>query len=70
VRVYLACVISYMREGIGDLSALAQDVLRQWLASGSVFAFRRRKRNRSKLLYWDGQGFFPSYKALERGRFP
>ena len=42
VRVYLACGHVDMRKGIGGLSAIAQDVLRQRPASGAVFAFRGR----------------------------
>jgi len=56
-----------MRKGIAGLAALAQDVLRQKSASGAVFAFRGRKGDRLKLLYWDGQGFCLYYKVLERG---
>jgi transposase len=59
-----------MRKGIAGLSALTQDVLRQKPASGAVFAFRGRRGDRIKLLYWDGQGFCLYYKVLERGRFP
>ena len=70
VRVYLACGTTDMRKGIAGLAALAQDVLRQNPASGAVFAFRGRRGDRLKLLYWDGQGFCLYYKVLERGRFP
>ena len=70
VRVYLACGVTDMRKGIAGLSALTQDVLRQKPASGAVFAFRGRRGDRIKLLYWDGQGFCLYYKVLERGRFP
>ena len=70
VRVYLACGTTDMRKGIAGLSAIAQDVLRQKPASGAVFAFRGRRGDRVKLLYWDGQGFCLYYKVLERGRFP
>ena len=70
VRVCLACGATDMRKGIAGLSALAQDVLRQKPASGAVFAFRGRRGDRLKLLYWDGQGFCLYYKVLERGRFP
>jgi transposase len=70
VRVYLACGVTDMRKGIAGLSALAQDVLRQKPAGGAVFAFRGRRGDRLKLLYWDGQGFCLYYKVLERGRFP
>ena len=58
-----------MRKGIGGLATLAQDVLRQKPTSGAVFAFRGRRGDRLKLLYWDGQGFCLYYKVLERGRF-
>ena len=70
VRVYLACGAPDMRKGLAGLSALAQDVLRQKPTSGAVFAFRGRKGDRLKLLYWDGQGFCLYYKLLERGHFP
>jgi transposase len=70
VRVYLACGITDMRKGIGGLAMLAQDVLRQKPTAGAVFAFRGRRGDRLKLLYWDGQGFCLYYKVLERGRFP
>src|SRR3546814_19689769 len=59
-----------MRKGISGLSQLAQTVLRQKPTSGAVFAFRGRRGDRVKLLYWDGQGFCLYYKVLQRGRFP
>ena len=60
VRVYLACGITDMRKGIEGLAALAQDQLRQKPAGGAVFAFRGRRGDRLKLLYWDGQPNFDS----------
>ena len=59
-----------MRKGIGGLAMLAQNVLRQKQTGRAVFAFRGWRRDRLKLLYWDGQGFCLYYKVLERGRFP
>ena len=70
VRVYLACGVTDLRKGITGLAAAAQQVLKQNPASGAVFAFRGRRGDRIKLLYWDGQGFCLYYKVLERGRFP
>ena len=70
VRVYLACGTTDMRKGIAGLSALAQDVLRKDLTGGAVFAFRGKRGDRLKLLYWDGQGFCLYYKVLQQGRFP
>ncbi len=57
VRVYLACGVTDMRKGIEGLSMLAQDVLRQKPTGGAVFAFRGRRGDRVKLLYFDGQDF-------------
>ncbi|MER8970815.1 IS66 family insertion sequence element accessory protein TnpB [Mesorhizobium sp. M0808] len=59
-----------MRKGIEGLAALAQDVLRQKPTSGAVFAFRGKRGDRLKLLYFDGQGFCLYYKILQKGRFP
>ena len=39
-------------------------------AERAVFAFRGRRGDRVKLLFWDGQGFCLYYKVLEHGRFP
>ena len=70
VLVYLACGVTDMRKGIAGLAALTQGVLRQKPTSGAVFAFRGRRGDRIKLLFWGGQGFCLYYKVLERGRFP
>ncbi len=70
VRVYLACGVTDMRKGIAGLAALAQDVLRQKPTGGAVFAFRGRKGDRLKLLYWDGQGFASITRCSSAGAFP
>jgi len=59
-----------MRKGSEGLAALAQDVLRQKPTVGAVFAFRGRRGDRLKLLYFDGKGFCLYYKVLQKGRFP
>ena len=70
VRVYVASGVTDMRKGIQGLAAAAEQVLRQNPCSGAVFAFRGRKGDRIKLLYWDQQGFCLYYKVLQNGRFP
>lgn len=70
VRVYLACGVTDMRKGIEGLMTIVQSSLHQKPASGSVFAFRGRRGDRIKLLYWDGQGFCLYYKILEKGLSP
>ena len=68
VRVYLACGMTDMRKSITGLSVLVQDHLLQKPSSGAVFAFRGRKGDRLKLLYWDGQGCGPRRSPLWRRR--
>ncbi len=51
------------------LSALVQTVLEQAPLSGHVFAFRGRRGDLIKLLWFDGDGLFLFSKKLERGRF-
>lgn len=70
VRIYLAWGVADMRKGIAGLAAISQDVLRQKPTNGAVFAFRGRRGDRIKLLFWGDQGFCLYYKVLERDRFP
>jgi transposase len=69
VRIYLACGVTDMRKGFDGLSMLAQEVLKQDPFSGHLFAFRGRRGDLAKILYWDGQGFCLFAKRLEKGRF-
>ncbi|MGI9416845.1 MAG: IS66 family insertion sequence element accessory protein TnpB, partial [Geminicoccaceae bacterium] len=52
---FLLCAAAHNRKGIQGLAAAAEQVLRQNPCSGAVFAFRGRKGDRIKLLYWDQQ---------------
>ena len=69
-RVYLACGITDMRNGIDGLSGLVKKQIElDIIESKAVFAFRGRRADRVKLLWWDGQGMCLFYKRLENGRF-
>jgi len=69
VRIYLACGVTDMRKGFDSLAVLAQEVLKQNPFAGHLFAFRGRRGDPVKILYWDGQGFCLFAKRLEKGRF-
>ncbi len=68
-RVFLFMEPVDMRKSFRGLCLLAESVLKQDPASGHWFAFINRRRDRLKLLGWDGQGFWIWYKRLELGVF-
>jgi transposase len=68
--VFVALAPVDMRKGFNGLSAYVQSVLAQEVVgSGAVFVFTNQRRNRLKLLWWDGSGLIVCAKRLERGRF-
>lgn len=68
-RVFLFLEPVDMRKSFRGLCLLAEYVLKEDPASGHWFAFINRRRDRLKLLGWDGQGFWIWYKRLESGGF-
>ena len=68
-KVYLACGITDMRNGLDGLAALVKEKLELDIFESAVFVFRGRCADRVKILWWDGQGLCLFYKRLERGRF-
>jgi transposase len=68
-RVYVATGATDMRKGFEGLYGLARDRLSCEPLSGHVFLFSNAKRNRLKMLFWDGSGLWVCSKRLEKGRF-
>jgi transposase len=68
-RIYLCTGHTDMRKGINGLSLLAQSVISDKLNTGALFAFRGKRADRIKVLWWDGQGFCLYYKCLDIGKF-
>jgi transposase len=69
VRVLVATKPVDFRKGIDGLAALVQEQLRLDPYTGTVFVFRAKRRDRIKLLVWDGSGLVLVYKRLEGGQF-
>lgn len=69
VRIYLACGATDMRRGFDSLAAQVQTMLRLDPHDGALYAFRGRRGDLIKILWWDGQGLSLFSKRLERGRF-
>ena len=68
-RVYLAAGATDMRKGFDGLFGIVRDRLRMDPLSGHLFVFCNGRRNRLKVLYWDGSGLWICSKRLEKGRF-
>jgi transposase len=68
-RIYLAVGATDMRKGFEGLYGLVRDRLGLEVQSGHLFLFANARRNRLKVLYWDGSGLWVCAKRLEKGRF-
>ena len=65
VRVHIALGVTDMRKGLDGLAMLVQEVLKQDPFSGHLFAFRGRKANLIKIVFWDGS--MPVHEAAGGG---
>ncbi len=58
-----------MRKGFNGLAVMAQQVLHKNPHSGALFAFRGKRGDLVKLLWYDGQGMCLFSKRMDRGKF-
>lgn len=58
-----------MRKSFDGLSGLVENHLEGNPRSGEVYLFINKRRDRIKLLHWQGSGYTLYYKQLESGTF-
>jgi len=68
-RIYVALGATDMRKGFNGLYGLVRDRLECDPTSGHAFLFTNARRNRLKLVVYDGSGLWVCGKKLDGGRF-
>lgn len=68
-RFHLYSQPTDMRKSFDGLSGLIQNTLGNNPLNGDVFIFINRRRDKIKLLHWQGVSFTLYYKRLEEGTF-
>ena len=68
-RLFLCQTPVRMHNSFEGLSAIVEQIFPGELLSGAFFIFLSRRKDRMKVLYWDGDGFVIFYKRLETGSF-
>ena len=69
LKIYLALEPQDMRKSFNGLYAAAEERLGENPRDGALFVFCNKRRNRIKILYFDGTGTWVAAKRLERGRY-
>lgn len=69
LRVCLALQPADLRRGFDGLALLVREELKENECSSQIFVFTNKRRNRIRLLYWDGTGLWLMTKRLEAGNF-
>ena len=68
-KIHVYTSVADMRKGIHGLSGIVRGEFAADPTDGSLFIFINRRRDRMKMLYFDGGGFWLYYRLLEAGTF-
>jgi transposase len=68
-KVYVYTSVADMRKGMNGLSGIVRSEFAADPTDGSLFVFVNRRRDRMKILHFDGGGFWLYYRLLEAGTF-
>ncbi len=69
LKVFIAMDPEDLRKSFTGLWAATVNVLKHDPSDGSLYVYTNRRRNRVKILYWDGTGLWVMTKRLEQGTF-
>jgi transposase len=69
LKVYVALEPQDMRKSFNGLTAVVEQHLQHDPYQGALYLFTNKKRNRIKILFWDGTGLWVAAKRLEQGCF-
>jgi transposase len=67
-RIYVAIGATDMRKGFNGLEGLVRERLGCDPTSGHIFLFANARRDRLKLIFFDGSGLWVCAKRMEGGR--
>ncbi len=67
-RIYVATGATDMRKSFNGLAGLVRERLESDPTNGHVFMFANARRDRLKLVFFDGSGLWVCAKRIERGR--
>ncbi len=69
LKIFVHTSATDMRRGINGLSGLVRSEFHSDPSDGSLFVFINRRRDRMKILHFDGGGYWLYYRLLEAGTF-
>lgn len=69
IPIFLYTQPTDMRKGFDGLSGIVRSELAADPLDGSLFLFVNRRRDRLKILHFDGAGYWLYYRLLEAGTF-
>ena len=69
ISIFLYTEPTDMRKGFDGLSGMVREQFGSDPLDGSLYLFINRRRDRMKILHFDGTGFWLYYKLLEAGTF-
>lgn len=68
-RILFAVAPVDFRKSFDGLCGIVRNDLRRNPTDGTIYVFYNKRRDRVKLLIWDGDGFWLHFKLLEQGTF-